>query len=79
MASVGLLGFDGALSYYGDKLLPAGSRKVAGVRDADAAVDAPAVVDAATTGERLWLVADPPMARRGPARDARAARLPRRR
>jgi len=61
MAGVGLLGFDGALSYYGDKLLPAGSRKIEGYESLAAAVDAQRIFDAATEGDRVWLVADPPL------------------
>jgi mannosyltransferase len=62
-ASVGLLGFDGALSYYGDKLLPAGSREIRAFGTLDAAVAAPQVFGAAVDGKRVWLVADPPLSR----------------
>lgn len=61
VSGIGLLGFDGALSYYAEKLLPAGARKVAEFGTLDAAVDAPRVFDAATAGKRLWFVADPAM------------------
>ncbi|MDX6682099.1 MAG: mannosyltransferase [Solirubrobacteraceae bacterium] len=61
VSGIGLLGFDGALEYYADKLLPAGARKVAEFGTLDAAVDAPRVFDAATAGKRLWFIADPPM------------------
>jgi hypothetical protein len=60
-ASVGLLGFDGALSYYGDKLLPPGSREIPAFSTVDEAVDAPRIFDAADAGERLWFIADPPV------------------
>jgi mannosyltransferase len=61
VAGVGLLGFDGALSYYGEKLLPPGAREVPAFRSLDAAVEAPGALDAAETGGRLWLIADPPV------------------
>ena len=61
VASIGLLGFDGALSYYGDKLLPPGSREIAAFGTLEAALDAPRLFDAAIAGDRLWLVADPPI------------------
>ncbi|MDX6679632.1 MAG: mannosyltransferase [Solirubrobacteraceae bacterium] len=64
VAGIGLLGFDGALEYYGDKLLPGGADRVAEFGTLDAAVDAPRIFDAATAHKRLWLIADPPM---GPA------------
>lgn len=61
VVGLGLLGFDGALSYYGEKLLPPGSRDVPAFASLEAAVDAPAVFDAAVDRRRLWLVADPVM------------------
>jgi hypothetical protein len=61
VAGVGLLGFDGALSYYGEKLLPPGSRDVSGFGTLDAAVDDPRIFDAVWAGKRLWFLADPPM------------------
>jgi hypothetical protein len=60
-ASVGLLGFDGALSYYAEKLLPPGSRKVAAYPTVAEAVDTPEAIDAADAGRKLWLIADPPL------------------
>jgi mannosyltransferase len=62
VAGVGLLGFDGALSYYGEKLLPPGAREVPAFLSLDAAVEAPDALDAAEAGGRLWLIADPPVA-----------------
>jgi len=64
VSGIGLLGFDGALSYYADKLLAPGARDLAEFGTLDAAIDAPRVFDAATSGKRLWFIADPPM---GPA------------
>ena len=72
-ASVGLLGFDGALSYYGEKLLPPGAGKVAAYPTVAAAVDTPEAIDAADAGKRLWLIADPPVS----AADLRATLAPR--
>jgi mannosyltransferase len=63
VAGVGLLGFDGALSYYGEKLLPPGAREVPAFRSVDAAVEARGALDAAEAGGRLWLIADPPVER----------------
>lgn len=59
VASVGLLGFDGALAYYGDKLLPHGDRDVRGFLTLAAAAQAPHVISAAVDGGRLWIVSDP--------------------
>lgn len=63
VVSLGQLGFDGALGYYGDKLLPAAGRDVRAFRTLAAAGDAPAVVDAAVAGRRLWVLSDPVMSR----------------
>lgn len=57
--SVGLLGFDGALSYYGEKALPPGAREVPAFGSLAAATDAPLVFDAATDGRRIWFLSDP--------------------
>lgn len=62
VAGVGLLGFDGALSYYGDKLLPPGAPQISAFTTLDEAVDAPHVFAAAEAGKRLWLLSDPPVA-----------------
>lgn len=61
VAGVGLLGFDDALSYYGEKLLPPGTPEVSGFPTLDEAVDAPRVFEAAEGRKRLWLLVDPPM------------------
>lgn len=61
VVGLGLLGFDGALSYYAEKLLPPDAREVPAFPSLDAAVDSPPVFEAAVDGRRLWLVADPAM------------------
>lgn len=61
VAGLGLLGFDGSLSYYGEKLLPPGSRDVAAFPSLAAAVDSPEIFDAAVDEKRLWFLADPVM------------------
>ncbi len=60
VVSVGLLGFDGALSYYGDKLLDA---DVQGYPSLDKAARAPRVVASAVDGGRVWIVSDPVLSR----------------
>ncbi|MGH2919479.1 MAG: glycosyltransferase family 39 protein [Solirubrobacteraceae bacterium] len=64
VVSVGLLGFDGALSYYGEKLLANGEHDVYAYGSLSAAAQAPPVVAAAVDGGRLWIVADPVLSRR---------------
>jgi len=64
VVGLGLLGFDGALSYYGEKLLPPGSRDVAAFRTLAAAGEAPDVFGAAIDRHRLWVVSDPVMSRK---------------
>lgn len=64
IVGLGLLGFDGALSYYGEKLLPRGSRDVPAFGTLAAAGDAPAVFKAAIDGGRVWAVSDPVMSRK---------------
>jgi Dolichyl-phosphate-mannose-protein mannosyltransferase len=71
VASVGLLGFDGALSYYGEKLLPTGERDLRAFASLGAAAHAPPVVAATVDGGRLWLVSDPVLS----ARELRAGLL----
>jgi len=61
LIGIGLLGFDGALSYYGEKLLPAGESAVPAFRTLKAAAEAPAIIDAVLDGRRLWFVSDPPL------------------
>ena len=61
VVGLGLLGFDGALSYYGDKLLPASAGELPAFRTMQDAVDAPRVFDAAVDGRRMWFIADPVM------------------
>ncbi|HVF76880.1 MAG TPA: glycosyltransferase family 39 protein [Solirubrobacteraceae bacterium] len=61
VAGIGLLGFDGALSYYGEKLLPPGTPPVSAFGTLDEAVAAPSVFSAAERRSRLWLLADPPL------------------
>ncbi|MDX6688949.1 MAG: mannosyltransferase [Solirubrobacteraceae bacterium] len=63
VASVGLLGFDGALSYYADKLLEHSARDVHAYVNLDLAGQAPAIVAAAVDGGRIWLVSDPVLTR----------------
>lgn len=60
VASVGLLGFDGALSYYGDRYLPPGAREVLPFATLEDVVADSRIVDAVIAGHALWLVADPP-------------------
>lgn len=64
VVSLGQLGFDGALSYYADRLLPAGSRDVRAFRTLAAADDAPALFERAIDGGRVWTVTDPVMSAR---------------
>lgn len=64
VVGLGLLGFDGALSYYGEKLLPPGSGDVSAFRTLAAAGDAPAVFEAAIDGRRVWALSDPVMSRK---------------
>jgi len=59
--SVGLLGFDGALSYYSEKLLAPEARDLPAFATLGEALDTPQVIDAADAGKRLWLIADPPI------------------
>jgi mannosyltransferase len=59
VVSVGLLGFDGALSYYGEKLLVHGERDLAAFPTLNAAAQAPRVVGSAVDGGRLWIISDP--------------------
>jgi len=61
VVSLGLLGFDGALSYYGEKLLPAGSSTVPGFSTLARAGEAPVVFEAAIDGRRIWFLSDPVM------------------
>jgi len=61
VVGVGQLGFDGALSYYGEKLLPPGSREVPAFGTLAAAGDAHAVFETAIDGGRVWAVSDPVM------------------
>lgn len=61
VVGIGLLGFDGALSYYGEKLLPPGAGDVAAFPSLSAAVEAPEVFGAAVDRRRLWFIADPVM------------------
>jgi mannosyltransferase len=61
VAGLGLLGFDGSLSYYGEKLLPPGAGDVAAFPSLAAAVDSPRVFEAAVDEKRLWFLADPVM------------------
>lgn len=61
VVGLGLLGFDGALSYYGEKLLPPGAGELPAFRTMQDAVDAPQVFDAAVDGRRMWFIADPVM------------------
>ena len=64
VVGVGQLGFDGALSYYGEKLLPRGARDVPAFGTLAAAGDAPAVFKTAIDGGRVWAVSDPVMSRK---------------
>ena len=59
VVGVGLLGFDGALSYSGERRLPPGARDLPAFASLQEAVAAPAVFDAAVDGRRLWFVSDP--------------------
>jgi mannosyltransferase len=59
VASVGLLGFDGALSYYADKLIKNPDRNLHAYHSLDLAAQAPPLVAAAVDGGRVWLVSDP--------------------
>lgn len=61
--SVGLLGFDGALAYYGEKEMPSGQRKVPAYPSLAAAVNSNEMFDAAMAGRRLWFVSDPVMSK----------------
>ena len=61
LVGIGLLGFDGALSYYGDKLLPRGQNAIPALRTLDGAAEAPPIVDAVLEGRRLWFISDPPV------------------
>ena len=61
VAGIGLLGFDGALSYYAERLLPPDSGGVAAFGSLSAAVEAPEIFGAALDRRRLWFIADPAM------------------
>jgi hypothetical protein len=64
VASIGLLGFDGALSYYGEKLLPPGQRTVPAFRTLGQASYDAKVFQVGIDGGRLWLISDPVMGRK---------------
>jgi len=64
VVSLGLLGFDGALSYYGDKLLPAGSHEIQAFPTLAAAGKAQALFAAAIDKHRVWVLSDPIMSRK---------------
>jgi mannosyltransferase len=63
VASVGLLGFDGALSYYADRLLKHSDRDLHAYHDLNVAAQAPPLVAAAVDGGRVWIVSDPVLTR----------------
>ncbi len=61
--SVGLLGFDNSLLYYGERLLPAGSREISAYPTLDVALRDPRILDVAGASGALWIVAQGPLSR----------------